>query len=77
MFRASHDHGKTFGPKINLRNTPNSNSVDAQVAAEGSNRFFNPPSSMLSIELSFFPNLLYRFEYFKLFPTVSLCSSDK
>ncbi len=42
MFRASHDHSKTFGPKINLSNTPNSNSVDTQVAAEGSNRFFNP-----------------------------------
>ena len=37
MFKASTDGGKTFGSKINLSNTPKSNSQDVQIAASGSN----------------------------------------
>jgi hypothetical protein len=37
MFRASADNGHTFGPKINLSNSPGVASTDAQVAAEGKN----------------------------------------
>ena len=37
MFKASTDGGKTFGDKMNLSNTPNSGSQDAQIAAAGSN----------------------------------------
>jgi uncharacterized protein (UPF0333 family) len=35
MFKASTDGGKTFGDKINLSNTTNSESQDAQIAASG------------------------------------------
>ena len=35
MFRASADAGKTFGDKINLSNTTNSDSQDAEIAADG------------------------------------------
>jgi hypothetical protein len=35
MFKASTDGGKTFGSKINLSNSPNSESQDAQIAAAG------------------------------------------
>jgi hypothetical protein len=34
MFRASTDGGKTFNDKINLSNTPNSDSVDVQLAED-------------------------------------------
>src|SRR5574341_1707543 len=34
MFRASTDGGKTFGDKINLSNTPNSDSVNVQIAED-------------------------------------------
>jgi hypothetical protein len=34
MFRASTDGGKTFGDKINLSNTPNSDSVNVQLAED-------------------------------------------
>ena len=37
MFKASSDGGKTFGPKINLSNTPNTDSINAEIAAAGSN----------------------------------------
>jgi hypothetical protein len=37
MFRASTDNGHTFGPKINLSNSPGVASTDAQVGAEGKN----------------------------------------
>ncbi|HJT49478.1 MAG TPA: hypothetical protein VJ729_14935 [Nitrososphaeraceae archaeon] len=37
MFKASADGGKTFGSKINLSNTPNSDSQDVQIAAAGNN----------------------------------------
>ncbi len=37
MFRASTDNGHTFGPKINLSNSPGVASTDAQLAAEGKN----------------------------------------
>jgi hypothetical protein len=37
MFKASTDGGKTFSNKINLSNTPNSNSQDVQIAAAGNN----------------------------------------
>jgi hypothetical protein len=37
MFKASTDGGKTFGNKINLSNTPKSDSQDAQIAAAGNN----------------------------------------
>ncbi len=37
MFKASTDSGKTFGSKINLSNTPNSESQDAEIAAAGNN----------------------------------------
>jgi hypothetical protein len=37
MFRASTDGGTTFGDKMNLSNTPNADSVDAEIAAEGAN----------------------------------------
>jgi hypothetical protein len=37
IFRASNDGGATFGDKINLSNTPAAESVDAMIAAEGSN----------------------------------------
>ena len=35
MFRASTDGGKTFANKINLSNTPNTDSSDANIAASG------------------------------------------
>ena len=35
MFRASTDAGKTFGDKINLSNTTNSESQDVEIAADG------------------------------------------
>jgi len=34
MFRTSTDGGKTFGDKINLSNTPNSDSVNVQLAED-------------------------------------------
>jgi hypothetical protein len=37
MLKASTDGGKTFGSKLNLSNTPNSDSQDVQIAAAGSN----------------------------------------
>jgi hypothetical protein len=37
LFRASTDGGKTFSDKINLSNTTGSDSLDAQLAAEGKN----------------------------------------
>jgi hypothetical protein len=37
MFKASTDGGKTFGDKMNLSNSSNSDSQDAQFAAEGNN----------------------------------------
>lgn len=37
MFKASADGGKTFSNKINLSNTPKSDSQDVQIAASGSN----------------------------------------
>jgi hypothetical protein len=37
MFRASTDGGQTFGEKINLSNTTNTESVDAMIDAEDSN----------------------------------------
>jgi hypothetical protein len=37
FFKASADSGKTFGPKLDLSNSPKSNSQDAQIAASGSN----------------------------------------
>ena len=37
MFRASSDNGHTFGPKINLSNSPGVDSTAAQIGAEGKN----------------------------------------
>jgi hypothetical protein len=37
IFRASTDGGATFGNKTNLSNTNNTDSVDAEIAAEGGN----------------------------------------
>jgi hypothetical protein len=37
MFKTSNDEGKTFSNKINLSNSPKSDSQDAQIAAAGSN----------------------------------------
>jgi hypothetical protein len=37
IFRASNDGGATFSDKINLSNTPAAESVDAMIAADGSN----------------------------------------
>jgi len=37
MFKASTDGGKTFGSKMNLSNTPNTDSQDVQIAADGNN----------------------------------------
>ena len=37
MFKASTDSGKTFSNKMNLSNSPKSDSQDAQIAASGSN----------------------------------------
>lgn len=39
MFRASVDGGQTFSDKINLSNTTDGESVDAQIAASGNNVF--------------------------------------
>jgi hypothetical protein len=37
MFRASNDGGRTFGDKINLSNSSNTDSIDTEIAAEGAN----------------------------------------
>ena len=37
MFKASTDSGKTFGDKMNLSNSSNSDSQDAQIAASDNN----------------------------------------
>jgi hypothetical protein len=37
MFRASTDGGATFGDRINLSNTTDADSIDAEIAAEGAN----------------------------------------
>ncbi|HJT47826.1 MAG TPA: sialidase family protein [Nitrososphaeraceae archaeon] len=37
MFKASTDGGKTWSNKINLSNTPHSDSQDVQIAADGNN----------------------------------------
>lgn len=37
FFRASNDGGATFGDKINLSNSNNTDSIDAEIAAEGDN----------------------------------------
>jgi|SRR5437588_6459091 len=37
MFRTSADNGHTFGPKINLSNSPGVDSTAAQIGAEGKN----------------------------------------
>jgi hypothetical protein len=39
MFRASTDNGKTFGDKINLSNSTNADSRDAQIDASGDRVF--------------------------------------
>jgi hypothetical protein len=36
MFKASNDSGKTFGPKVNLSNTPATDSINVEIAAAGS-----------------------------------------
>jgi hypothetical protein len=41
MFKASTDGGKTFGDKMNLSNSTNAESVDAQIAASGSNVYLS------------------------------------
>ena len=38
-FKASTDGGKTFGDKINLSNTPKSDSLYAEIAAAGNNDY--------------------------------------
>ena len=37
MFKASTDNGKTFGEKVNLSNSTNAASRDAEIAVSGSN----------------------------------------
>lgn len=37
MFRASNDGGRTFGDKINLSNSSNTDSIDTEIAAVGGN----------------------------------------
>lgn len=37
MFRASNDGGRTFGDKVNLSNSSNTDSIDTEIAAEGGN----------------------------------------
>jgi tricorn protease-like protein len=37
MFKASTDSGKTFGNKTNLSNTPNVDSINAEISAAGTN----------------------------------------
>ena len=37
MFRSSTDGGKTFGDKINLSNSPNTDSQDSQIDTFGNN----------------------------------------
>ncbi len=37
MLKASTDNGKTFGNKINLSNTPNADSINAEISASGNN----------------------------------------
>jgi hypothetical protein len=37
MFKASTDAGKTFGEKMNLSNSPTSDSQDVQISASGNN----------------------------------------
>jgi hypothetical protein len=37
IFRTSNDGGATFGDKINLSNSNNTDSIDAEIAAEGDN----------------------------------------
>ncbi len=37
IFRASNDGGATFGDKINLSNTNDTDSINAEIAAEGDN----------------------------------------
>ena len=39
MFKTSTDRGKTFGEKMNLSNSSNSQSQDAQIAAAGNNLY--------------------------------------
>jgi len=39
MFKASTDSGKTFGDKMNLSNSTNSESQDVQIAAQGNNAY--------------------------------------
>src|SRR5919201_6112780 len=40
MFRASHDGGQTFGDKINLSNSPDTQSRTAEILAFGNNMVF-------------------------------------
>jgi hypothetical protein len=40
MFRASHDSGRTFGDKINLSNSPDTQSRTAEILAVGNNMVF-------------------------------------
>jgi len=40
MFKASTDCGKTFSDKMNLGNTPKSDSQDVRIAADGNNVYF-------------------------------------
>jgi hypothetical protein len=39
MFRASTDNGQTFGPKINLSNSPGVDSIDPSIAASENNAY--------------------------------------
>lgn len=41
MFKASTDNGKTFGEKMNLSNSTNSESQDVQIVAEGNNVYIS------------------------------------
>jgi hypothetical protein len=41
MFKASTDGGKTFGNKTNLSNTPNIDSINAEISAAGNNVYIS------------------------------------
>ena len=60
IFRASNDGGKTFGEKINLSNTTDADSIDAEISAdantvavtwwEGTNQTSNVPVMKISTD---------------------------
>jgi hypothetical protein len=53
MFKASNDNGQTFGDKINLSNSTNGTSVEADVAAAGNNVYVTYADNKTGVAMAY------------------------